>query len=206
MAEKISLNGCTTTQVFGITTRSRLTNLTATLHRISGVLKDSSRKEWLKIQTCDIFYRLIRWRVNRHLSYVFDESQVRILILYNVVVEYCVDYSITSHSKATRGLQDVTLVILNSDQRTSGQSGPSGQSHQLVDGMSLQTVMPLMIHYVEELMHVETIEAQTSSLGCGVDVRRGGCHLRCLPRHLTMAQNDQICCQYPSPCCFIVKC
>ncbi|GFV67445.1 uncharacterized protein TNCV_4621261 [Trichonephila clavipes] len=31
--------------------------------------------------------------------------------------------------------------------------------------------------------------AETSSRWCGVVVRRGGCQLRCRPRHLTMVQN-----------------
>ncbi|GFS64353.1 hypothetical protein TNCV_3955421 [Trichonephila clavipes] len=31
-----------------------------------------------------------------------------------------------------------------------------------------------------------------SSLGCGVEVRRGGCQLRCCPRHLTMDENYEV--------------
>ncbi|GFY17161.1 uncharacterized protein TNCV_1089371 [Trichonephila clavipes] len=31
--------------------------------------------------------------------------------------------------------------------------------------------------------------AETSSRWCGVVVKRGGCQLRCRPRHLTMVQN-----------------
>ncbi|GFT95887.1 uncharacterized protein TNCV_312261 [Trichonephila clavipes] len=40
--------------------------------------------------------------------------------------------------------------------------------------------------------------AQTSSRWCGVVVRRGGCHLRCRPRHLTMVQNYEVRRQKPS--------
>ncbi|GFS61232.1 uncharacterized protein TNCV_3104821 [Trichonephila clavipes] len=41
--------------------------------------------------------------------------------------------------------------------------------------------------------------AQTSFRKCGVVVRRGGCQLRCRPRHLTMVlQNDEVRRQKPS--------
>ncbi|GFV81365.1 uncharacterized protein TNCV_4773911 [Trichonephila clavipes] len=40
--------------------------------------------------------------------------------------------------------------------------------------------------------------AQTSFRLCGVVVRRGRCQLRCLPRHLTMVQNDVVRRQKPS--------
>ncbi|GFV15872.1 hypothetical protein TNCV_988551 [Trichonephila clavipes] len=39
-----------------------------------------------------------------------------------------------------------------------------------------------------ELMHVKSVEAQTSTRWCGVEFRRVGCHLGCHPRHLTMVQ------------------
>ncbi|GFX07959.1 uncharacterized protein TNCV_1236401 [Trichonephila clavipes] len=40
--------------------------------------------------------------------------------------------------------------------------------------------------------------AETSSRWCGVVVRRGGCQLRCRPRHLTMVQNYVVRRQKPS--------
>ncbi|GFY13096.1 hypothetical protein TNCV_666581 [Trichonephila clavipes] len=40
--------------------------------------------------------------------------------------------------------------------------------------------------------------AQTSYRWWGVEVRRGGCQLRCRPRHLTMAQNYEFRRQAPS--------
>ncbi|GFY31573.1 uncharacterized protein TNCV_4694171 [Trichonephila clavipes] len=40
--------------------------------------------------------------------------------------------------------------------------------------------------------------AETSSRWCGVVVRRGGCQLRCRPRHLTMVQNYVVRHQKPS--------
>ncbi|GFV43430.1 uncharacterized protein TNCV_630131 [Trichonephila clavipes] len=40
--------------------------------------------------------------------------------------------------------------------------------------------------------------AETSSRWCGVVVRRGGCQLRCRPRHLTMFQNYVVLRQKPS--------
>ncbi|GFY26942.1 uncharacterized protein TNCV_930831 [Trichonephila clavipes] len=39
--------------------------------------------------------------------------------------------------------------------------------------------------------------AETSSLWCGVEVRRGRCQLRCRPRHLTMVQNYVVLRQKP---------
>ncbi|GFT54211.1 hypothetical protein TNCV_2467231 [Trichonephila clavipes] len=41
-------------------------------------------------------------------------------------------------------------------------------------------------------MHVESVEAQTSSHWCGVKVRRGECQLRRRPRHLTRARNYEL--------------
>ncbi|GFX43506.1 uncharacterized protein TNCV_4875261 [Trichonephila clavipes] len=40
--------------------------------------------------------------------------------------------------------------------------------------------------------------AETSSRWCGVVVRRGGCQLKCRPRHLTMVQNYVVRRQKPS--------
>ncbi|GFU63082.1 uncharacterized protein TNCV_4123221 [Trichonephila clavipes] len=40
--------------------------------------------------------------------------------------------------------------------------------------------------------------AETSSRSCGVVVRRGGCQLRCRPRHLTIVQNYVVCRHKPS--------
>ncbi|GFV37312.1 hypothetical protein TNCV_2699991 [Trichonephila clavipes] len=42
-------------------------------------------------------------------------------------------------------------------------------------------------------MHVEYVETQKLSCWWGVEVRRGGCQLRCLPRHLTMVQKSEVC-------------
>ncbi|GFX05775.1 hypothetical protein TNCV_5089651 [Trichonephila clavipes] len=47
-------------------------------------------------------------------------------------------------------------------------------------------------------MHVKCVQEETSSRWCGVVVRRGGCQLRCCPRHLTMVQNDEVRRQKPS--------
>ncbi|GFX40361.1 hypothetical protein TNCV_4319941 [Trichonephila clavipes] len=38
------------------------------------------------------------------------------------------------------------------------------------------------------VMHEQSIDTQTSSRWCGMEVRRGG-YLRCRSRHLTMVQN-----------------
>ncbi|GFV11728.1 hypothetical protein TNCV_977171 [Trichonephila clavipes] len=52
-------------------------------------------------------------------------------------------------------------------------------------------------HHVEEGVY-KSIEAQISSPWCDVEVRRRWCYLWCLPRHLTMVQNDEVRHQKPS--------
>ncbi|GFX76414.1 uncharacterized protein TNCV_5090531 [Trichonephila clavipes] len=50
-------------------------------------------------------------------------------------------------------------------------------------------------------MHVKSVSRdETSSRLCGVVVRRGGCQLRCRPRHLIMVQNYVVRRQKPSCC------
>ncbi|GFX23484.1 hypothetical protein TNCV_3769601 [Trichonephila clavipes] len=43
-----------------------------------------------------------------------------------------------------------------------------------------------------EEMHLKSVEAQMSSRWYSVEVKRGGCQLRCRPRHLTMVQNYEV--------------
>ncbi|GFV13556.1 uncharacterized protein TNCV_67591 [Trichonephila clavipes] len=49
--------------------------------------------------------------------------------------------------------------------------------------------VPLKTRRVGQLCTLNLSRAETSSRWCGVVVRRGGCQLRCRPRHLTMDQN-----------------
>ncbi|GFY05728.1 uncharacterized protein TNCV_4403951 [Trichonephila clavipes] len=49
--------------------------------------------------------------------------------------------------------------------------------------------VPLNPHRVGQRCTLNLSRAETSSHWCGVVVRRGGCQLRCRPRHLTMVQN-----------------
>ncbi|GFV51005.1 uncharacterized protein TNCV_2540931 [Trichonephila clavipes] len=49
--------------------------------------------------------------------------------------------------------------------------------------------VPLKTCRVGERCTLNLPRAQTSSSWCGVVVRRGGCQLRCRPRHLIMFQN-----------------
>ncbi|GFS89901.1 transposable element Tc1 transposase [Trichonephila clavipes] len=58
--------------------------------------------------------------------------------------------------------------------------------------------VPLKTHRVGQRCTLNLSRAETSSRWCGVVVRRGGCQLRCRPRHLTMVQNYVVCRQKPS--------
>ncbi|GFX29634.1 uncharacterized protein TNCV_4777061 [Trichonephila clavipes] len=49
--------------------------------------------------------------------------------------------------------------------------------------------VPLKTRHVEQRCTLNLSRAETSSRWCGALVRRGGCQLRCPPRHLTMVQN-----------------
>ncbi|GFU86679.1 uncharacterized protein TNCV_2880991 [Trichonephila clavipes] len=58
--------------------------------------------------------------------------------------------------------------------------------------------VPLKTRRVGQRCTLNLSRAQTSSRWCGVVVRRGGCQLRCRPRHLTMVQNYVVRRQKPS--------
>ncbi|GFY34902.1 uncharacterized protein TNCV_154751 [Trichonephila clavipes] len=58
--------------------------------------------------------------------------------------------------------------------------------------------VPLKTRRVGQRCTLNLLRAETSSRWCGVVVRRGGCQLRCRPRHLIMVQNDVVRRQKPS--------
>ncbi|GFW64239.1 uncharacterized protein TNCV_775031 [Trichonephila clavipes] len=58
--------------------------------------------------------------------------------------------------------------------------------------------VPLKTRRVGQRCTLNLSRAETSSCWCGVVVRRGGCQLRCRPRHLTMVQNYVVRRQKPS--------
>ncbi|GFU53779.1 uncharacterized protein TNCV_3472251 [Trichonephila clavipes] len=58
--------------------------------------------------------------------------------------------------------------------------------------------VPLKTRRVGQRCTLNLSRAETSSRWCGVVVRRGGCQLRCCPRHLTMVQNYVVRRQKPS--------
>ncbi|GFX67433.1 uncharacterized protein TNCV_178371 [Trichonephila clavipes] len=58
--------------------------------------------------------------------------------------------------------------------------------------------VPLKNRRVGQRCTLNLSRAETSSRWCGVVVRRGGCQLRCRPRHLTMVQNYVVRRQKPS--------
>ncbi|GFX20314.1 uncharacterized protein TNCV_3486721 [Trichonephila clavipes] len=58
--------------------------------------------------------------------------------------------------------------------------------------------VPLKTHRVGQRCTLNLSRAETSSRWSDVVVRRGGCQLRCRPRHLTMVQNYVVRRQKPS--------
>ncbi|GFU16876.1 uncharacterized protein TNCV_1709291 [Trichonephila clavipes] len=58
--------------------------------------------------------------------------------------------------------------------------------------------VPLKTRRVGQRCTLNLSRAETSSRWSGVVVRRGGCQLRCRPRHLTMVQNYVVRRQKPS--------
>ncbi|GFY05255.1 uncharacterized protein TNCV_2207011 [Trichonephila clavipes] len=58
--------------------------------------------------------------------------------------------------------------------------------------------VPLNTHRLGKRCTLHLPRAQTSSRWCGVVVRRRRCQLRCRPRHLTLAQNEEVRHQKPS--------
>ncbi|GFW75757.1 uncharacterized protein TNCV_4429401 [Trichonephila clavipes] len=58
--------------------------------------------------------------------------------------------------------------------------------------------VPLKTRRVGQRCTLNLSRAETSSRWCGVVVRRGGCQLRCRPRHLIMVQNYVVRRQKPS--------
>ncbi|GFW91677.1 uncharacterized protein TNCV_4500961 [Trichonephila clavipes] len=58
--------------------------------------------------------------------------------------------------------------------------------------------VPLKTRRVGQRCTLNLSRAETSSRWYGVVVRRGGCQLRCRPRHLTMVQNYVVRRQKPS--------
>ncbi|GFV44987.1 hypothetical protein TNCV_615771 [Trichonephila clavipes] len=54
------------------------------------------------------------------------------------------------------------------------------------------SLVPLMTRREKELMYVKSRKAETSSRWRAVELRGGGCQLRCYPRLLTMDQNDEV--------------
>ncbi|GFX24308.1 uncharacterized protein TNCV_421091 [Trichonephila clavipes] len=58
--------------------------------------------------------------------------------------------------------------------------------------------VPLKTRHVGQRCMLNLSRAETSSRWCGVVVRKGGCQLRCRPRHLTMVRNYVVRRQKPS--------
>ncbi|GFT70335.1 uncharacterized protein TNCV_2657941 [Trichonephila clavipes] len=71
--------------------------------------------------------------------------------------------------------------------------------HRIVAGfVTSSSPVPLKTRRVGQRCTLNLSRAETSSRWCGVVVRRGGCQLRCRPRHLTMVQNYVVRRQKPS--------
>ncbi|GFW07430.1 uncharacterized protein TNCV_866021 [Trichonephila clavipes] len=71
--------------------------------------------------------------------------------------------------------------------------------HRIVAGFVTSSIpVSLKTRRVGQRCTLNLSRAETSSRWCGVVARRGGCQLRCRPRHLTMVQNYVVRRQKPS--------
>ncbi|GFX59634.1 uncharacterized protein TNCV_3753991 [Trichonephila clavipes] len=71
--------------------------------------------------------------------------------------------------------------------------------HRIVAGfVTSSSPVPLKTRRVGQQCTLNLSRAETSSRWCDVVVRRGGCQLRCRPRHWTMVQNYVVRRQKPS--------
>ncbi|GFW01669.1 uncharacterized protein TNCV_4085841 [Trichonephila clavipes] len=71
--------------------------------------------------------------------------------------------------------------------------------HRIMAGfVTSSSPVPLKTRRVGQRCTLNLSRAETSSRWCDVVVRRGGCQLRCRPRHLTMVQNYVVRRQKPS--------
>ncbi|GFX65138.1 uncharacterized protein TNCV_4820291 [Trichonephila clavipes] len=70
----------------------------------------------------------------------------------------------------------------------------------LYHGRHVMSSSPVLLktHRVGQRCTLNLSRAETSFRWCGVVLRREGFQLRCLPRHLNMAQNDEVRRQKPS--------
>ncbi|GFV10390.1 transposable element Tcb1 transposase [Trichonephila clavipes] len=75
--------------------------------------------------------------------------------------------------------------------------------YQIVAGfITSSSLVPLKTRRVGQRCTLNLSRAETSSLWCGVVVRRGGgCQLKCRPRHLTMVQNYVV--RHQKPSCWL---
>ncbi|GFW82801.1 uncharacterized protein TNCV_3493711 [Trichonephila clavipes] len=72
--------------------------------------------------------------------------------------------------------------------------------HRIVSGfVTSSSPVLLKTRRVGQQCTLNLSRAEMSSGWCGVVVRRGGCQLRCRPRHLTMVQNYVV--RRPKPSC-----
>ncbi|GFT16715.1 hypothetical protein TNCV_1333331 [Trichonephila clavipes] len=62
----------------------------------------------------------------------------------------------------------------------------------------VRVLLALKPRRVRRLMHVKSVDAQTCSRGCGVEVRIGECQLRCRPHHLNEVKKSGLSLKAPS--------
>ncbi|GFV68691.1 uncharacterized protein TNCV_2170621 [Trichonephila clavipes] len=117
----------------------------------------------------------------------------------------------------TSQVSDQALYHLGQGWRTSGTCAINGMRHNILGTPVIKAAVaewyryrtvacfvtgsspvPLKTRRVGQRCTLNLSRAETSSRWCGVVVRRGGCQLRCRPRHLTMVQNYVVRRQKPS--------
>ncbi|GFU13599.1 RNA-directed DNA polymerase from mobile element jockey [Trichonephila clavipes] len=95
-------------------------------------------------------------------------------------------------------VDDLQVSCQGSDMRLGGCGSPVVKVSNHGRHVMSSIPVPLKTRRVGQRCTLNLSRAETSSRWCGVVVRRGGCQLRCRPRHLTMVQNYVVRRQKPS--------
>ncbi|GFV86196.1 uncharacterized protein TNCV_671931 [Trichonephila clavipes] len=119
-------------------------------------------------------------------------------VLELVTGQAAIRYLAHSATTATAFMGNVENVSTLNNAAKAGRGGLGLWSRTRSRRVINSRLVPLKTHRVGDRCALNLSRAQTSSRWCGVVVRRGGCQIRCRPRHFTMVQNYEIRRQKPS--------
>ncbi|GFT89004.1 uncharacterized protein TNCV_3084451 [Trichonephila clavipes] len=156
------------------------------LHRLNEV-----SEKWRRVPSTDGFFHVPNFDQNRNLF------QSRPLHRRSIHAEFKPLHRLNEVSEKWRSVSSQTLLfIVQTLVRGCGSPVVKVSNHGRHVMSSIP--VPLKTHRVGQRCTLNLSRAETSSRWCGVVVRRGGCQLRCRPRHLTMVQNYVVRRQKPS--------